>query len=146
MTDVLVPTTVQYIKPRFINEINGEILISEEKYVTWPHEGFKTTVCKFALESESYKCIEFSYDSLKEIIYFENEIFAFSGQKAEVLSFDMNTSKRTPRGALNKNGITKAVIYRGNLYVGCYIRQKCYLYVERYDKKNNQWDIVSGGN
>ncbi|XP_055296720.1 uncharacterized protein LOC129565647 [Sitodiplosis mosellana] len=142
MTDVLIPATVQYIKPRFVNEIGGEILVSEEKYVTWPYEGFKITACKFGLESESYKSIEFNYDNLKEIIYFEDEIFVFSSQKSEVMSFDMNTTKSTPRGSLNKNGIVKAVIFHGNLYVGCYIRTKCYLYVERYDKKNNHWNIV----
>lgn len=146
ITDFLVPSAVQYLKPRLINEIGGEILVSEEKYVTWPYEGFKITACKFGLESESYKCIEFSYDNLKEIIYFENELFAFSNQKPDVVSINFNTSKQTQRGSLNKSGVVRAVVFHGNLYVGCYIRTKCYLYIERYDKKNNCWNVVSDNN
>lgn len=143
MVDVLVPPTVQYLKPRIFNEIDGEILVLDEKYVTWPHESHKTIVCKFGLESESYECIEFNYDSLKEIIYYDNELYVFSNQKPDVMSIDLHTTRRTPRGILNKNGTIKAVIFHGNLYAGSYIRTKCYLYVERFDKKKNEWNIVS---
>lgn len=142
MTDLLTPITVQHLRPRLVNAIGGEILVSEEKYAKWPYEGFKITACKFGIGTKSYKSIEFTYDSLKEIIYFENEIFAFSNQKPEVVSFDINTMKRTPRGSLNKHGIVRAVVFHANLYVGCYIRLKSHLYIERYDKKNSHWNTV----
>lgn len=143
MNDVLVPATVKHLKPRLISAVGDEILVSEEKCVTWPFvDGFNTTVYKFGLESESYKSIEFNYDSLKEIIHVEDELFVFSALKAEVQSFDLNTCKQTSRGTLHNNGIVKAVIFHGTLYVGCYIRSQCYLFVEKYEKNSNQWIIV----
>lgn len=143
MTDMLVPSTIQYLKPRLISAVGDDILVSDEKYVTWPYESYKTTACKFGLESESYRCVEFNYDSLKEIICMGDDIFVFSNQKPEVVSFDFNTNKRTSRGILNNNGTIKAIIYHGNLYVGSYVRSQCTLFVEHFDKINNQWTVVS---
>lgn len=142
MTDVVMPNTVQYLKPRLINAVGDAFLVSEEKYVTWPHESYKTTVCKFGLESEYYKCIEFNSDSLKEIICIGDDVFAFGNQKADVLSFNMSTGKRTSRGAINNNGVVKAVVFHDNLYIGSYVRSKCTLFVELFDRKNNRWVTV----
>lgn len=141
MVDVKLPPTVHYLKPRLTNAVGGSFYVADEKFVTWPHEGYKTTVCKFGLESESYKCIEVNYGGIKEIIGNCDEIFTFS-QKAEVFSFNLNGAKRIPRGTLNHNGIIKAVVYHGSIYVGNYVRSKCTLYVEQFKRKANQWVTV----
>lgn len=143
IAEVSLPAAVQYIKPRLITACGDEILVSEEKFVTWPSEGYKTTICKFGLESANYTNIEFVYDSLKEIICFGEDIFIFSSQKSNVASFNLNTRMRTSRGTLNNNGIVRAVIYRGRLYVGVFIRSQCTLFVEQFNRRNNQWKVVS---
>lgn len=143
VSDTHLPLKMRFLKPRLINVVADEILVSEEKYVKLPLEGFKITASKFGLESESYKTIDFTYYSLKEIICFKDEVNAFSSQKSEVLSFNLNTSKRTPRGKLNYNGVVEAVIFHSNLYVGCYNRTKCCLFVEQFDSDSNQWNVVS---
>ena len=141
MVDVTLPPTVQYLKPRLTNAVAGSFYVSEEKYVAWPNEGYKTIVCRFGLDSESYKCIEVNCGGMKEIIGNGDEIFVFN-QKFEVYSFNLAGGKRVARGTLTHNGLIKAVVYHGNIYVGNYIRSKCTLFVEQFKKKSNQWATV----
>ncbi|XP_055297308.1 uncharacterized protein LOC129565946 [Sitodiplosis mosellana] len=142
MVDVTLPPTVQYLKPRLTNAVGGSFYVSEEKYVAWPYEGYKTIVCKFGLDSECYKCIEVNCGGMKEIIGSGDEIFVIN-QKSEVSSFNLIGGKRIARGTLTYNGIIKAVIYHGNIYVGNYIRSKCTLFVEQFKKKSNQWITIA---
>lgn len=142
MVDVLLPTTVQYLKPRLANAVDESFYVSEEKYINWPYEGYKTTACKFGLESENYKSIEVNCGGMKEIIGIGDEIFVIN-HKAEVFSFSLTSKKRISRGSLNHNGIIKAIVYRGNIYVGCYIRSECTLFIEKFNKVSNQWAVVS---
>lgn len=141
LVDVKLPPTVLYLKPRLANSVGGSFYVSDEKFVAWPHETYKTTVCKFGLDSETYKCIEVNYGAMKEIIGNGDEIFLFSN-KSEVSSFNLNGGKRIPRGTLTYNGIVKAAIYHGNLYAGNYVKSKCTLFVEQFKKKSNQWVTV----
>lgn len=142
MIDVTLPPTVQYLKPRLTNASAGSFYVSEEKYVAWPQkDGFKTIVCKFGLDSESYKCIEVNCGGIKEIIGNGDEIFVFT-QKFDVYSFNSAGGKRIARGTLTHNGLIKAIVYHGNIYVGNYIRSKCTLFVEQLKKKSNQWVTV----
>lgn len=142
MSEICLPAALQHIKPRLVAAVGDELLLSQEKYVTWPSEGYRTTVCKFGLESENYTNIEFVYDSLKEIICLGEDIFMFGSQKANVVSFNLSTRQRTSRGTLNSNGIVKAAIYRGNLYVGSYVRSQSTLFIELFNRKSNQWKVV----
>lgn len=142
MVDVLLPTTVQYLKPRLTNAVGESFFVSEEKFITWPYEGYKTTACKFGLESESYKSIEVNCGGMKEIIGIDDEIFVIN-HKAEVFSFNLSDGKRIACGTLNHNGIIKAIAYHGSIYVGCYIRSKCTLFIEQFNKMSNQWVVVS---
>lgn len=143
MIDVLLPTTVQYLKPRLTNAVGETFFVSEEKYITWPYEGYKTTACKFGLESENYKSIEVNCGGMKEIIGIGDEMFVIN-HKAEVFSFNLcGGGKRVARGVLNHNGIVKAIVYHGTIYVGCYIRSKCTLFIEQFDRMSNQWIVVS---
>lgn len=145
ITDVKIPSTVLYFKPRVTNATGGYFYVAEEKYVAWPCDGYKTTICKFGLDTEGYKCIEVNCGGMKEIIGLGDEIFLFN-QKSEVSSFNLTGGKRISRGILSNNGIIKAVIYHGNIYVGNFIRSKCTLFVEQFKKKSNQWITVSFSN
>lgn len=141
MVDVPLPQTVQYLKPRVTNAVGESFFISEEKYVTWPYEGYKTTVCKFGLESESYKCIELNFGGIKEMVGIGDELFVFNS-KSEVFSFSFKGDKRMARGTLAHNGIIKAVVYRHKIYVGNYVQSKSTLFVEQFKKNTNQWITV----
>lgn len=143
IVDISLPKPVQFLKPRLINAIGGTFFVAEEKYVTWPFEGYKTMACKFGPETENYKCIEANCGGIKEIIGTGDEIFVFN-QKAEVFSFSIINGKRSLRGSLSNNGILKAVIFHGNIYVGCYVRSKCTLFIEKFNKKTNEWSLVNG--
>lgn len=143
LTEIVLPTTVQFLKPRLTNAVGEQFFVAEEKYITWPYEGYKTTACVFGLETENYKCIEANCGGIKEIIGIEDEIFVFN-QKAEVFSFNVNDAgKRYPRGSLSRNGMLKAITYHGTIYVACYVRSKCTVYVEKFNKETNQWVMVS---
>lgn len=141
LADVLLPSTIQSVKPRLVNASGESIFVLEEKHLA-RCEGYKTIVYKFGLESEFYKCIEGNFGGMKEIIGVGDEVFLFN-QRAEVFSFNIAGGKPTSRGTLNHNGILKAVIFHDNIYVGCYIRPKCTLFVELYKKRSNQWTTVS---
>lgn len=142
LADVILPIAVQNLKPRMVNASGETIFVLEEKYSIKPYEGYKTAVYKFDLESDFYKCIEGNFSGMKEIIGIGDEVFLFN-QKAEVFSFNIIGGKPTSRGTLNHNGLLKSVIFHGNIYVGCYIRSKCILFIEMYQKKSNQWITVS---
>lgn len=141
LIDVTLPAKVQYLKPRLTNAVGESFFVLEERCLNWPHENYKTTVCKFVLESENCKSIELNYGGIKEMIGIGNEIYVIN-QKAEVFSFNLPGGKRVSRGTLNHNGILRAVVFHGNIYVGCYVRNKCTLFVEHYKKKTNQWTTV----
>lgn len=141
IVDIFIPRAVQLLKPRLTNAVGGTFFVAEEKYVTWPFEGYKTMACRFGPESENYKCIEANCGGIKEIIGIGDEIFVFN-QKAEVFSFNIINGKRTLRGTLSNNGVLKAVIYHGNIYIGSYARSKCTLFIEKFDKKTNEWNVV----
>lgn len=143
LEDVMLPSTVQFLRPRITNVFGDAVLIMEEKYVTWPHEFHKTIAYKFGLKSEYYRSIEFNCENVIEIACLGDEVFAFSGQKTDVWSFDLNMGKRTSRGTLNSNGAVKAVVYRGNLYIASFVRARCTLFIEQYNEKTNRWNIVS---
>lgn len=144
MLDVLLPAKVQTLKPRLTNAVGESFYILEEKFTNtnWSQEGNKTTICKFGLDTESYKCMEFNGNGIKEIIGIGNDVFTINA-KGEVFSFTFGVNKKISRGILNHNGIPKAVVFHGNIYVGCYIRAKCTLFVEQYKRKTNQWATVS---
>lgn len=143
LMEIVLPTTVQFLKPRLTNAVGEQFFVAEEKYITWPYEGYKTTACVFGLETENYKCIEANCGGIKEIIGIEDEIFVFN-QKAEVFSFNVSDAgKRYPRGSLSRNGILKAITYHGTIYVACYVRSKCTVYVEKFNKETNQWAMVN---
>lgn len=78
ITDVKIPSTIVYSKPRVTNSAGGSFYVAEEKYVTWPSDGYKTTICKFGLDTECYKCIEVNCGGMKEIIGLGDEIFLFN--------------------------------------------------------------------
>lgn len=145
VVDISMPGAVQFTKPRLTNAVGETFFVAEEKYVTWPYEGYKTTACRFGLESECFKCIEVTCGGIKEIIGIGDEIFVFN-QKAEVFSFNLSGDKRISRGTLNHNGLLKAVIYHGNIYIGCYVRSKCTLFLEKFNRKCNEWIPVNNFN
>lgn len=142
MIEIQLPNAVQNLKPRVANAVGESFFITEEKYAVWPYEGYKTIACKFALESENYKCIDINFGGIKEIIGICDEIFVFN-QRAEVTSFSLTGTKKNSRGTLNHNGIIRAIIFHGSIYVGTYVRSKNSVFVDLYNRKLNQWMTVS---
>lgn len=141
MADIVLPSKVQHLKPRLTNAVRDTFFVTEEKYMTWPSEGYKTTVCRFGLASENYKCLELNCGGIKEILGLGDEIFVFN-QKAEMFSFNVHGGKRMSKTTLNHNGILKAVVFNGKIYVACYIRSKCTIFVEQLNAKANKWITV----